>query len=950
MTGIVPPERVESAREALFAGPGEMRARCRALDWAATPLGPIETWPAALRAAVRLCLDCGFPSSVQAGPERVLVYNDAYVAALGPAKHPWALGRPTREVWPDAVEQMERNWTALLAGGSPVNHVDARFVLERDGRREETFWSYALSLVRAEDGSVVGVVTFGMETTARVRAEAALRASEARQAFLLTLSDALRALTDPVEIQTTASRLVGVHLGASGALYVEVDGRPDAEHGTIRGQYVREGPPFPSRITYRAFGAHVGERYRRGETVVVSDVLADADFDSSARSTWLATGLRAAVGVGLVKDGRFVANFGVLDATAREWTSEEIALVRETAERTWEAAERARAEAARDRTLERERRARTEADAARDRTERLQRLSAELTRSMTPDAVVDVVVRHIVLALGARTAAVFELSADGREFLLLGTAGVDASTRQRVARVPVDTPLPIGEVARTHAPAFVENSAPWRAAHPDEPVMPGDDVRAWAALPLHVEEAHEARLLGALAISFAGARPFAHEERAFLQAFADLCAQAIERARLVHRRVAAEAARAEAEAESRAKDELLAVVSHELRAPLAPARALAQTLARSEVPPSEVREIAAEIDRHIAYEARLIADLLDYQRASRDLLALQRRRCDVHEVVRLALRLARPALHTREMPVTEELSAAEPDVWADQFRLQQIVYNLLENAAKYSPVGAPVVVRTRNTTPEWIELSVVDAGFGIEPDDLERLFRPFAQGSRRGSGHRGAAAGLGLGLALSRRLAELLGGTLTAASDGVGRGATFTLRLPTAPVVQAESDADDAPSVAAHVSSADHAKGGEAPGRDVIDTEVDVRDRPLRILVIEDDESAARALHRLLSLDGHVVHVADSLAAAEVVVGAEPLDVVLADLQLGAESGLTAPRRLADAARRLGRTAPPAVVLSGYDRDSDVAASRAAGFVAHLAKPVDEQALLLAVRRAAGTS
>lgn len=113
------PDWVDPAAEALFTGPGEMRALCRALDWRATPLGLVETWPAALRAAVRLCLDCGFPSSVQAGSERVLVYNDAYIASLGSDKHPWALGRPTREVWPEAVEQMARNLAALLAGGPP---------------------------------------------------------------------------------------------------------------------------------------------------------------------------------------------------------------------------------------------------------------------------------------------------------------------------------------------------------------------------------------------------------------------------------------------------------------------------------------------------------------------------------------------------------------------------------------------------------------------------------------------------------------------------------------------------------------------------------------------------------------------------------------------------------------------------------------------------------------
>jgi len=372
----------------------------------------------------------------------VLLYNDAYVASLGSGKHPWALGRPTREVWPAAVRQMDQNMAVLLAGGPPVHHDDARFLIEREGRHEETYWTYALSLVRDADRSVLGLLTFAIETTTRVRAEDARRASEARQAFLLTLSDAMRRLTDPNEMQATASRLLGAHLGVSQAMYAEVEGEAGNEHGTVRGHYVHEGAPFPQRIDYRAFGKYVGERYRRGEHLVISDVLTDIEFGEAERAVWLVAGIRAAIGVSLVKGGRFVANFGVVNTTPRSWTTQEVALVRETAERTWEAAERARAEAARDRLLERERRARADADAARDRTERLQRLSAELTRCTTMDAVVNVVVSQIVLALGARQVGVFELEEDGRALRLLGVEGVDSETRARIARVPVDTPLP----------------------------------------------------------------------------------------------------------------------------------------------------------------------------------------------------------------------------------------------------------------------------------------------------------------------------------------------------------------------------------------------------------------------------------------------------------------------------------------------------------------------------
>jgi len=323
----------------------------------------------------------------------------------------------------------------------------------------------------------------------------------------------------------------------------------------------------------------------------------------------------------------------------------------------------------------------------------------------------------------------------------------------------------------------------------------------------------------------------------------------------------------------------------------------------------------------------------------------QCRPCDLGEVARGALRAAGAALRARRIDIEEAFATEDAVAWADPFRVQQIVYNLLTNAVKFSPHGGAVVVRTRHPAPGWVELSVEDAGYGIALDDIPRLFTPFTQVGDPQSPH----SGLGLGLALSRRLAELQGGTLTAASDGLRRGATFVLRLPTAradvtrTIGPAADPADAVPSEAGERElAASRTSTTEAIG--------DEGGRALRILLVEDDGAAAAALRRLLSVHGHVVHLADSLAAAERIAGAEPLDVLLSDVLLAGESGLEAPRRIAEAARRWGRPAPPAIVLSGFTRESDMAETRAAGFVAHLGKPADEQALLGALRRAVAVS
>lgn len=841
-----------------------------------------------------------------------------------------------------------------------------------------------------------------------------------------------------------------------------------------------------------------------GEPWLVSEFrdedLAPYAHDAEHYAAWRALRVRSCVSVPLEAADERLGVLTLLSTEGgRRYTAEDFPLALELARRAAAALLNAR-------LFARERRAHAAAQAAHDRTERLQRLSAELTRSLTPDAVVDVVVRHVAHALGAKSAAVFELSEDRREFRLLGTANVDTPTRERAARLPVETPYPVGEVARTGQPLLIPDSAMWWADHPGIPVV-GNPLSAWAVLPLQVPEPAGSRLLGALSVTLPGPHRFEEAERAFLQTFADLCAQALDRARLfdaeatarvlaerlqdaigalagvrtpdeiaqvvgrearkavgaavaglgllsddgttfrmrslegtndavreewstfpnvpaipygtvvadrsplffqslasyvarfpslesalaaeglkaaalvplvggdgrvlgamhfdfteprvfstavrqafvsiaqqcsaalervrlyeaerahaaaVAARHEAETAQAVAEAASRAKDELLAFVSHELRAPLAPARALAQVLARSGTLAPDDREMVMEIERHIALEARLVENLLEYERAGRGMLTVELGRCDLRDVARRALRTARPGLQDRGITVEQAHAAEDPVAWADAFRVQEIVHNLLTNAAKYSPSGTTVVVRLRNATRGWVELSVADEGKGISADDLPRLFTPFTQLG----GATGQNSGLGLGLALSRRLAELQGGTLTAASSGQGRGATFTLQLRTELAVtgtSSEVDFDlDTPLAPALADAG----------------------RALRILIIEDDRSTAVALRRLLATYGHTVHVADSLATAETIVSAEALDLVLSDLQLNGESGLDAPQRLADAARRSGRTVAPAVVLSAFASDSDMVEARAAGFVTHLAKPIDERSLLLALRHA----
>lgn len=382
-------------------------------------------------------------------------------------------------------------------------------------------------------------------------------------------------------------------------------------------------------------------------------------------------------------------------------------------------------------------------------------------------------------------------------------------------------------------------------------------------------------------------------------------------------------AKAAAEEASRAKDEFLAMLSHELRTPLAPARTLVQMLEKDPALAPEHRTMVREIGTHIGSEKRLIEDLLAYERLVHDRVELHLTSVDVHELARHALSVCAPMIQLKRLNVLERLDAVQPVVQGDTIRLRQVLWNLVQNAVKFTPQRGRICVRTVNPEPGVLVLQVEDNGTGIKPEMLEKIFEGFERAGRRPD----SMGGLGLGLAISRKIVELHGGTLTAASPGRGRGATFTLRL----AMAGEAEAAAQTQVATPPSA-------EPPGED----------RPLKILLLEDHPPTARALARLLRSHGHTVQVADGLAVAERAAAAQRFDLLLCDLHLPEGSGFDFLPRVRPHLQRwaAGGAETPAIVLSGFARESDIARSLAAGYVAHLAKPVDQDELFAAIRRA----
>jgi signal transduction histidine kinase len=355
------------------------------------------------------------------------------------------------------------------------------------------------------------------------------------------------------------------------------------------------------------------------------------------------------------------------------------------------------------------------------------------------------------------------------------------------------------------------------------------------------------------------------------------------------------------------KDEFLAILAHELRNPLAPLRTGLDLLlaAREQGVQAPERTLAA-MNRQLDHMVRLIDDLLDISRISRGVLELKKERVDLAAIVHGAIDGARPFFDRRRQQVSAEMSATV-FADADATRVAQILGNLLHNAAKFTPEEGRIAVEFSHADGH-ARIRIADSGVGIPSDQLERVFDMFARVERFGSR---SEQGLGIGLALARRLADLHGGSLLATSSGEGRGATFTLSLPVL--------------VGVTEPSAERGNGAAAADTD-----------GLKIVIIEDNDDVADTLADLLAGIGHRVWVARNGADGIALVGEENPNVVLCDLGLPGMDGLEVCRSV----RALSLPAQPVMIaLTGWGREGDRRRTTEAGFDHHLVKPVSSDKL-----------
>jgi two-component system CheB/CheR fusion protein len=367
------------------------------------------------------------------------------------------------------------------------------------------------------------------------------------------------------------------------------------------------------------------------------------------------------------------------------------------------------------------------------------------------------------------------------------------------------------------------------------------------------------------------------------------------------------------EAANRTKDNFLAMLSHELRTPLTPVMAALDTLEADGSRSSGSKNSLAMIRRNVELESQLIDDLLDLTRIAKDKLQLRFGPLDSHEVINNVVEICRPEAQARNLTLQLNLRAGTHHVLGDAAKYQQIVWNLLKNAIKFTAENGEITILSSNPEPQFLAIAVHDTGIGIEPEVMNRIFDPFEQGERAFQRRYG---GLGLGLAISKSLAQAHGGTLIARSEGHDRGSTFILTMKTV----------------------------SAPPRIVKLTSPVPESRPLRILLVDDHQDTCVALERLLVRRGHLVAAAHNVRSAMETAARNSFDLLISDIALPDGTGT----ELMTYLHAISRI--PGIAISGFGMNGDIEKSVDAGFAEHLIKPVKMENLEAAIDRVMATA
>jgi signal transduction histidine kinase len=365
------------------------------------------------------------------------------------------------------------------------------------------------------------------------------------------------------------------------------------------------------------------------------------------------------------------------------------------------------------------------------------------------------------------------------------------------------------------------------------------------------------------------------------------------------------------ETANRTKDHFMAMLSHELRTPLTPVISALESLETEPTQTEDTRSALTMIRRNIELETQLIDDLLDFTRIARDKMQLRFVPVDAHLAISNVVEICRAEAESKKLDVHLNLQANAHHVAADAAKFQQIVWNLLKNAVKFTPDGGEIAISSSNPSPDVLTITMRDTGIGMEPEVMQRIFDPFEQGNRSFERRFG---GLGLGLAISKSLAQAHSGTLTAQSGGCDRGSTFIFSMPTL-----------SPAEVATVPS----RGSREASQ-----------HGLKILLVDDHQDTCAALEKLLVRRGHLVAATHNVRSAMEAAVRNKFDLLISDIALPDGTGMDLMMQL----RAISKI--PGIAISGFGNSGDIERSLQAGFSEHLIKPIKLEKLDAAIEHA----